>query len=69
MGVQPTAPAGRVRESLVITATFGPLAVFHLLSQTDVQVKCSFFYFKRVRENFFLKREKKKKLVENTLKR
>lgn len=27
-------PAGRVRESLVIAATFGPLALFHLLSQS-----------------------------------
>lgn len=60
MGAQPTTPAGRVRESLVITATFGPLAVFHLLSQTDVQVKSSFFYFKRVREIFFLKSGKNK---------
>lgn len=58
MGAQPTVPAGKVTESLVIEATFGPLALFHLLSQRDVQVKCSFYYFKIARKKISLKVKK-----------
>lgn len=65
MGAQPMVPAGRVRESLVIAATFVPLVLFHLLSQRDVQLKYYFFFFFQkdainFKKNFFCK---------NTLKR
>lgn len=62
MGPRPTAPPGRVREPLVIAATFGPLVLLRLLLQRDVQVKCSFFFFffRRVRKIFYLKSKKKK---------
>lgn len=58
MGAQPMVPAGRVTESLVIEATFGPLVLFHLLSQRDVQVTCSFYFFQNGGKENFLKSEK-----------
>lgn len=55
MGPQPTAPAGRVREPLVIAATFGPLVILRLLPhRRPGEVK---------RRNFALKSKKKKKTL------
>lgn len=55
MGAQPAVPAGRVRESLVIAATFGPLALFHLLSQSRDTSRQSAVIFDEGEISFFLK--------------